>query len=923
MKKSLLLSVIFLCTVWMSHGQWTYTNLSTPKKFMGIASSGTKAYFAGGYNGFNTTSLVEVYDVATGVWSNTENLSLGRQVATGVACGSKLFFAGGANSSMSEVYSTVDIYDIASDQWSVNNLSVARFDISAVSKGNKVLFAGGCNYDILCTDMVDIYDIPSGFWSTENLSSARAGMASAVVGDLALFAGGFITGGGVSSRVDIYNFATDTWSIAYLSEARVWATAVTVNDKVIIAGGIKAFPGHPSDRVDIFNSSNNTWSTATLTEARAWIAAGAVNGRAYFAGGSNVANGGIPYNYTDIIDIYNDADSTWDTDLLSQPRASHGLAVGSHFLVAGGSSETGLLSSVEIFTDAIVIHVPADYPTIQQAIDAAEAGDTVLVAEGTYYENINFNGKAIIVASEFLMDSDVNHISSTVINGRQPVDPDYGSVVTFRSGEDTTSVLCGFTITGGSGTIEPSVHYKMGGGVQISFSGAKLLNNIIEDNTVSSNSVAYGGGIQAGGPIGTLPWVVMRNNTIRNNKAISSGEYGMGGGITVFYNLILADNNISYNEVNCPAGCDGGGASINASFSPTRLDVKNNIIRYNKAVSLGANSQYTIGGGLVIAFPSSGIVSDNDISFNQIESADNTWGQATGVLVQEVIADDFVFENNFITNNTHVGQYCMGGGMLLYECGGIFQNNVIQDNTGTHGAGIAIQDSPDNQPAFINNTVSGNLASVQGGGIYLESSSANVINTIIWGNTAPSGSSIYKLGSTLEVRYSDVEGDELWPGEGNMMDEPQFLIDGYHLDDSCMMVNAGISSIMINNVMYECPPYDIDGDPRPYQPGTRPEIGVDEVLEVSVDEPIITDNSSINVFPNPASDKITIKVPESGQNVNMIISIFGITGQEQIIRPINNPVCEINISSLYPGVYFYRISTVDNRQLAIGKLIKY
>jgi len=48
---------------------------------------------------------------------------------------------------------------------------------------------------------------------------------------------------------------------------------------------------------------------------------------------------------------------------------------------------------------ADTIHVPADYATIQGAIDAAVNGDIVLVAPGTYVENLDFLGKAITVQS--------------------------------------------------------------------------------------------------------------------------------------------------------------------------------------------------------------------------------------------------------------------------------------------------------------------------------------------------------------------------------------------------------------------------------------------------------------------------------------------------------------------------------------------
>lgn len=48
---------------------------------------------------------------------------------------------------------------------------------------------------------------------------------------------------------------------------------------------------------------------------------------------------------------------------------------------------------------AFTLHVPEEYTTIQSAINAAADGDTVLVSPGTYTENVDYLGKAIVLTS--------------------------------------------------------------------------------------------------------------------------------------------------------------------------------------------------------------------------------------------------------------------------------------------------------------------------------------------------------------------------------------------------------------------------------------------------------------------------------------------------------------------------------------------
>ncbi len=354
MKTKILLSSFLLCFILQSHGQWTWTydSLSLPRNWMGAASFGTKAYFAGGETDLGDTSILEIYNIETGTWDTPANLSVGRSTLAAVACDSLVFFAGGFDYNTLTASSVVDIWDTKTQQWSViEALSIPRFALSAVSKGHKVLFAGGLIYDLTSYNRVDIYDTQTYSWSTTTLSLARGAMASAVVGDLAIFAGGLRPGGAVSNRVDIYNFTTGTWNPpATLSQARCLAEATTVGNKVLIAGGMTAGFVNPSNRVDIYDAVTNTWTTDSLSFARMSAGAATINGKAYFAGGGSFASGAVLSDFSDVIDIYDTVLNTWTVNYLSQPVASHSvLAIGNHLLVAGGKTNGSLrVKTVEI-----------------------------------------------------------------------------------------------------------------------------------------------------------------------------------------------------------------------------------------------------------------------------------------------------------------------------------------------------------------------------------------------------------------------------------------------------------------------------------------------------------------------------------------------------------------------------------------------
>lgn len=126
-----------------------------------------------------------------------------------------------------------------------------------------------------------------------------------------------------------------------------------------------------------------------------------------------------------------------------------------------------ILLIIPCFCFADTIHVPGDQPTIQAGIDAAVTGDIVLVAAGTYFENIDFFGKAITIKSSH--GAWVTHI-----DGQKN-----GCVVSFQSNEGLDSIIDGFTICNGQDV--EGVH-EYGSGVLCMSASPTIINNQITGN---------------------------------------------------------------------------------------------------------------------------------------------------------------------------------------------------------------------------------------------------------------------------------------------------------------------------------------------------------------------------------------------------------------------------------------------------------
>jgi hypothetical protein len=230
---------------------------------------------------------------------------------------------------------------------------------------------------------------------------------------------------------------------------------------------------------------------------------------------------------------------------------------------------------------AVVIGIPDDYPTIGEGINSATDGDTILVQPGVYEENIDFEGKNITIGSLFLTTQDTTYISQTIIDGGQN-----GSVVTFATGETSSAVLTGFTLTNGSGSYILSgtgPSYKGGGIICVN------ANPTLSYLYIDSNSAAdYGGGLFFANAEVNMSHLKITDNSSYNGGGIYASDDS---------NLFIVNCEINDNE----SANHGGGIHLNASDAMLDSVVLNGNIAHSGGALYSSESYVDLGNSIMSA----------------------------------------------------------------------------------------------------------------------------------------------------------------------------------------------------------------------------------------------------------------------------------------------------------------------------------
>ena len=489
--------------------------------------------------------------------------------------------------------------------------------------------------------------------------------------------------------------------------------------------------------------------------------------------------------------------------------------------------------------------------TIQDAVDAAADYDTVLVLPGTYSEAISFLGKAVRVRSQ-------NGPQVTVIDGGHSA-----ACVSFANGEDRDSVLEGFKIQNGFGT--------NGGGIVCLGSSPTIRGNLVVDN-----SADLGAGLYAGP--GASP-ELLDNEFWRNSATHGGGIYCAAGSSPVIEENLLTVNS---------AGSGDGGAIYCELGSSARIS-------RNSATQNQAEAR----GGAVFCQTSGAAFRDNYWAANTAASGGglHLLNCAGSELAGETIAGNaaatigggLVTEGNSpdLHGISVIGnQAATGGGVVFIAAGtpDVCSLLVAGNASSTAGAGVYCDAS---SPRLINATIANNTAGTSGGGLacYM-GSSPTVVNSVLWGNSAAQGESVFVDVGSPTVEFSDVQGG--WPGTGNFDLDPLFTDAGdgdYHLSHGSPCLDAGDTAIA------GLPELDFDGDPRVVN--AHVDIGADEHAFIRVPEQY----ASIQAAVNAAVDGTTVLVGPGAYTASYGEYLVEVQGKDIYVKSTDGPAATVLVGS--------------------------
>jgi hypothetical protein len=196
------------------------------------------------------------------------------------------------------------------------------------------------------------------------------------------------------------------------------------------------------------------------------------------------------------------------------------LAAGAIFLFLG----TDNVLANTLYVDANCTGAE-DFCTIQEAVTAANPGDTIHVAAGEYTENVTID-RDITLQGE----ADPSTSPGTIVNGGEA-----GRVISVNAGVAVT--LSHLTITGGLSDLG-------GAGIFIQDATVTLLNSTVTANTADFGPFSGGGGI-LNFALGAGNSVTLINSTVSGNT--NSGDQGGGGilnflGVVKLFNTTVAEN---------------------------------------------------------------------------------------------------------------------------------------------------------------------------------------------------------------------------------------------------------------------------------------------------------------------------------------------------------------------------------------------